>query len=67
MNLRCAENIVHKATYENFILDKNKDFIGISKFIEEENIEVCFQIKENGLNNNENNNETPDKNKKRRK
>ena len=65
MNLRCAENIVHKATYENFILDKNKDFIGISKFIEEENIEVCFQIKENGLNNNENNNETPDKNKKR--
>ena len=65
MNLRCAENKIHKATYENFILDKNKDFIGISKFIEEENIEVCFQIKENGLNPNESNNETPDKNKKR--
>ena len=65
MNLRCAESILHKTTVENYILDKNKDFIGIDKFVEEENIEVCFQINENGLNNNESNNETPDKNKKR--
>ena len=50
MNLHCAENFIKKATYENFIINKNKDYIGIDKFIEEENIEVCFQFKENELN-----------------
>ena len=64
MNLRCAENILQKATHENFIIDKNKDFIGIDKFIEEENIEVCFQIDENKINNT-NEGETVDKLKKR--
>ena len=55
MNLRCAENIVYKAKFENFIINKNKDFIGIDKFIEEEDIEVCFQINENLIKNNDNN------------
>ena len=53
MNLHCAENYIKKATYENFIINKNKDYIGIDKFIEEENIEVCFQFKENELNSND--------------
>ena len=53
MNLHCAENYIKKATYENFIINKNKDYIGIDKFIEEENIEVCFQFKENESNTND--------------
>ena len=68
MNLRCAENIVYKAKFENFIINKNKDFIGIDKFIEEEDIEVCFQINENLIKNNDNNkNEIHEEKKKRAK
>ena len=55
MNLRCAENIVYKAKFENFIINRNKDLVGVDKFIEEEEIEVCFQINENLLKNNDNN------------
>ena len=47
MNLHCAEIIEHKAEFDNFIINKNKDFINIDKIVEDEIIEVCFQIKDN--------------------
>ena len=59
MNIRCAENLLQKETYENLIIDNNKDYIWIDKFIEEENIEICFQFKDIGINlNNDSNNDS---------
>ena len=61
MNIRCAEDLLQKETYENLLIDFNKDYIDVDKFIEEEKIKVCFQFKDIGINlNNDNNtNSTP--------
>ena len=67
MNLRCAENILRKTTFENYVINRNKDFIGIDKFVEEENIEICFQFKEEGSSIIESINDSDDKNKRRTK
>jgi len=46
MNIRCAENILQKTKYDFYKIMEAKEFVKIDKFIEEENIEVCFQINE---------------------
>ena len=57
MYIRCAEDLLQKLTYENLIININKDYIWLDKFIEEERIKVCFQFKDIGINLiNENNN-----------
>ena len=46
MNIRCAENILQKAKYDYYKIMEAKEFVKIDKFIEEENIEVCFKTNE---------------------
>ena len=53
MNIRCAEKILQKATYDlGHILQAN-EFAKIEKFVEEEEIEVCFQTESIVSNNKE--------------
>ena len=46
MNIRCAEKILQKAKYDFFKIMEAKEFVKIDRFVEEENIEVCFQTSE---------------------
>ena len=46
MNIRCAEKILQKAKYDFYKIMEAKEFVKIDKFVEEENIEVCFQTNE---------------------
>ena len=51
MNLRFAQNIEQKSKFDNFLINKNKDYVNIDKIVEKEIIEVCFQIKDGKENN----------------
>ena len=61
MNIRCAEKILQKENYDNYHIIQAKEFVKIDKFVEEEKIEVCFQI------NSKNENETINKEKEKEK
>ena len=46
MNIRCAEKILEKAKYDLIHIEQAKIFVKIDKFVEEEEIPVCFQTAE---------------------
>ena len=46
MNIRCAEKILQKAKYDLYHIKQAKEFVKIEKFVEEEELLVCFQTEE---------------------